>query len=144
MTSGVLSPTLIPGWPMPLGGVRETLDTALSNAGFHASAMRPDGLAVADVTLTQNHFNTYAGSSTELEWNRSSLQSQLDADFDINFNLPAFIRAGTVTPVTGTQVANFLATITSNYRSKRSDISTATTLAQLNAININAGWPANP
>lgn len=72
------------------------------------------------------------------------LQSQLDALLDNNFDLKAFIRAGTATSITGTNVGTFLATICNNYRTLRASIAAATTVAQLNAININAGWPSNP
>lgn len=72
------------------------------------------------------------------------LQFQLDTLLDNNFDLKAFIRAGTSTTVTGTNVGTFLATICNNYRSLRAQIAAATTFTQLNAININSGWPSNP
>jgi hydrogenase maturation factor len=72
------------------------------------------------------------------------VQAALDLLLDMNFDLKAFIRAGTSTTVTGTNVGTFLATICDNYRTIRASIAAATTLTQLNAININSGWPANP
>jgi hypothetical protein len=144
MASGVISPTLIPGWPTPVFGVRETLDQDLINAGFGGSILSPDGIHVGDVTIAQNSLNTYVGSAKELSFNQSAKQAALDTYLNTNFNLVAFIRAGTVTSVTGTQLANFLATINNNYRTLRAQIAAATTVAQVNAINVNSGWPSNP
>lgn len=75
---------------------------------------------------------------------KQAMQLALDAMFDAQFDLKAFIRGGTISTVTAVQVGSFLAQITNNYRSLRSQISAATTVAQVQAININAGWPANP
>jgi len=72
------------------------------------------------------------------------LQAQLDDLLDNHFDLPKFIRAGTSTTVTATNVGTFLATIVDNYRTLRAQIAAATSFAQLNAININSGWPSNP
>jgi hypothetical protein len=72
------------------------------------------------------------------------LLADLDALLDNNFDLKAFIRAGTSSAVTAANVGTFLAQITNNYRSLRSQIAAATTVAQLQAIDINAGWPGNP
>jgi cell division protein FtsX len=79
-----------------------------------------------------------------LELNKVRRQAELDVFFDANFVLTEFIRNGTVTTVTGANVGAFLAQITNNYRSLRSQIANASTLTALNAININSGWPANP
>lgn len=72
------------------------------------------------------------------------LQVALLALFTQNFNLAQFIINGTAATITATQVGTFLATITNNFRSLRASIAAATTVSQLNAININAGWPSNP
>jgi hypothetical protein len=71
-------------------------------------------------------------------------QMALDAIFNQNFNLGNFIMQGTVTSVTGTQLANFLAQITNNYRTLRAQIAACTTKQQVGAIDITSGWPANP
>jgi hypothetical protein len=120
------------------------LDAALVSAGFGTSIFSPDGLHVGDVTTAQNALSNYVGSAPELSFNKAAMQAQLDALLDARFDLKAFIRAGTTATITGAQVGTFLATITNNYRSLRSQISAATTVAQVNAININAGWPSNP
>lgn len=75
---------------------------------------------------------------------QACLQAALMALFTQNFNLQQFIINGTAATVTATQVGTFLATITNNFRSLRASIAAATTVSQLNAININAGWPSNP
>jgi hypothetical protein len=86
----------------------------------------------------------YANSATQLQWNKAQLQTSLDALLDKNFDLKAFIRAGTSSAITAANVGTFLAQITNNYRSLRTQIAAATTMTQLQAININAGWPGNP
>jgi hypothetical protein len=144
MPAGLLSITTVPGWPTPIAGWRETLDMALVAANMARAAHRPDGLYVGDLTFAQGFLNSYAGSVVELQWNQTRVQKALDALLDSNFDLKAFIRAGTSSAVTAANVGNFLAQITNNYRSLRTQIAAATTLAQLQAININAGWPSNP
>lgn len=110
----------------------------------HFISSSPHSWLVSNASAVQAIYDTYAGGSDELEWNRTQLQGQLDTNLNNNFNLIAFIRDGTLTTLTGTNVANFLANSTNNYRSLRQQIASATTLAQLQAININAGWPSNP
>ena len=61
-----------------------------------------------------------------------------------NFDLAKFIRGGTATGITAAQVGTFLATITNNYRTLRASIANAANVAAVNAVNIAAGWPANP
>ena len=139
MASGFIPVTSIPGWPSPAAGVMESLA-----ATGVAPVISPDGLHANDVAASQAFLDSYVGSATELQWNKDQKQAALDINLNNNFNLVAFIRAGTATPVTGTQVGNFLATITSNYRNLRAQIAAATTVAQVNAINVNSGWPSNP
>ncbi len=79
-----------------------------------------------------------------LTWWKSSRQGDLDTLLDANFDLKAFIRAGMATNVTAAGVGTFLATICNNYRSLRAQISAAVTIADIQSININSGWPANP
>ena len=74
---------------------------------------------------------------------QAALDAMFDAMFDTNFSLPGFIRGGMATGITAPQVGTFLATIMNNYRILRASISGATTVAQLQAVNIQAGWPAN-
>lgn len=144
MAAGHVPSASIPGWPNPAVGVYDCLEAALFQAGFSGCSMMPEGLWAGDVAFADNFLSTYVGSTTELEWHRTQLQAQLDTNLNNNFNLIAFIRAGTISTLTGTNVANFLANSSNNYRKLRDQISSATTIAQLQAVNINAGWPSNP
>jgi hypothetical protein len=138
-SGGVIAVTNIPGWPTPTAGVMETLAALLL-----VSEIRPDGLHVSDTALASSTLSTYGGSASELSWNKTQKQAALDAFFDANFDLKAFIRAGSATNVTGAGVGTFLATITNNYRSLRASIAAAANVAAVNAINISSGWPSNP
>lgn len=71
-------------------------------------------------------------------------QAALDAFLDANFDFKAFIRAGTVSNLTGAQVGTFIASSSNNYRSIKASIAAASTVAAVNAINVTTGWPANP
>jgi hypothetical protein len=134
----VIAVTTIPGWPSPVAGVMESLSSLM------ACSISPDGLHVADGSTATTFLNTYVGSATELSWNKTQKQIALDALLDNHFDLTAFIRAGTVTTLTATNIGTFLATISNNYRTLRASIAVAADLTTLNAININAGWPSNP
>jgi hypothetical protein len=136
MTPGVIPVTSIPGWPTPLAGILQQLPVA--------AFLSPNGLNVADVATAEDYLSTYSGSAAQLSWNQQQLQAQLDALLDDKFDLVAFIRGGTNSFLTATNVGTVLATITNHYRSLRVQISSATSLAQLQAININQGWPSNP
>jgi hypothetical protein len=110
----------------------------------HIAAQAPDGWHVDDATAFQNFVGAYPASPTELAWHKQNKQAALDTLFDANFVLTEFIRNGTVTTVTGANVGAFIAQISNNYRTLRASIAAATTVAQVQAININAGWPSNP
>jgi hypothetical protein len=109
----------------------------------HVVAQAPDGWRVDDAAAFQTFAGTYSGGADELQYWKNKQQIALDATLDDNFSLPTFIRDGTI-QITGTNVGNFLAQITNNYRSLRSQIAGATTVAQVKAINVHSGWPANP
>jgi hypothetical protein len=81
---------------------------------------------------------------TVLWYVQQQKQAALDALLDNNFDLKAFIRGGTSTLISGVNVGVFLATIANNYRTLRASIANAGSVATVNAININSGWPANP
>lgn len=134
----ILPITSIPGWPAPPSGVIEGLNTVT------ACFISPEGLHVGDITAAQTFLSSYVGSATQLSYNQSQKQAALDTLFNANFDLAKFIRGGTISTVTAANVGTFLATITNNYRSLRAQIAAASSVAALNAININAGWPANP
>lgn len=144
MTAGYISPTLLPGWPVPSIGSRETLDAKLANAKVSTSIMAPEGLFVGDTALATSTLAAYPGSADELNWHKQIKQAALDSYFDGNFDPSAFVRGGTVTNVTAAQAGNFTAQWTNNYRKLRSQISAGTTIAIVDAIDVTAGWPSNP
>jgi hypothetical protein len=124
--------------PLPLGFTDTATATGLSVHVF------PDGVFSDHKTQLESLRATYTGSAAELTWHKAQRQEQLDNLLDNNFDLKAFIRAGTATNVTGTNIGNFLATINNNYRTKRAAIAAAATVAAVAAVAINAGWPNNP
>ena len=142
-TPGIIPYSALPN-PVP-AGLFEACEAALGAAGFSTTVTRaPDGVHVSDVPTVTATIAAYSGSATELAYHKVQAQTALDAAFNANFDLAAFIRAGTATGITATQVGTFLATITNNYRSLRAAIANAATVAAVNAVNIAAGWPANP
>ena len=145
MAAGYIASTLIPGWPSPVIGVMEQLYQTLHDAGFiNTPALAPEGLYVPDISISTSFLASYVGSASELSFHKTLKQSELDAFFDANFVLTEFIRNGTSTSITGANVGAFLAQITNNYRSLRIQIQAATAVAQVDAINVKSGWPANP
>lgn len=83
-------------------------------------------------------------TSTSLIIQQALKQAQLDQLLAANADIVHLVQGGQNNTTTGTGIANYLSSATNNYRSLRSQIATATTAAQVQAININAGWPANP
>jgi hypothetical protein len=124
--------------PVPIG-----LKEAIEAAG-HSITAEPAGWAVDDAVAVQAIINSYAGSAAELQWHKKQKQIALDQLFDAHFDLTKFIRDGTATSITATNVGTFLAQITNNYRSLRANIAAAATVAVVDAINVNLGWPSNP
>lgn len=126
----------------PLLGLMETIEAA-----GHVVVVSPSGWEVKDAATAaavQNIINSYAGSASQLSYTKTQKQAALDAAFNANFDLAAFIRGGTATNVTSANVGTFLATITNNYRSLRAQITAAASVAAVNSINLNSGWPNNP
>lgn len=130
-------PVIMPN-PVPAG-----LPQTIESQG-HSIANAPDGWYSGDAAAAQIIINSYSGSASELSWWQRQQQASLDALFDARFDLAKFIRGGTVTTITATNVGNFLAQITNNYRSLRASIAAATTVAAVQAIDVTTGWPANP
>jgi hypothetical protein len=143
MAAGYISPSLLPGWPAVVAGARESLDDTLSASSFSTSMMAPEGLHVGDIPTATSFLNSYVGSSTELSWNKDNKKAALDTYFTTYFDLTEFIMQGTV-QVSATNVGNFIAQITNNYRSLKSQIANAANMTALNAIDITKGWPNNP
>ena len=142
MAAGIIPLGSIPS-PFP-AGLAEACEAALLAAGFSPTiTVAPDGVHVSDVATVVATAQAYVGSAAELAFHKAQQQELLDAEFNANFDLAAFIRNGTATGITAAQVGTFLATITNNYRTLRASIAAATTVAQVQATNIAAGWPAN-
>lgn len=110
----------------------------------HLVEVAPDGVYADDQAAVSALLASYAGSPGQLAWAKRVKQAALDDQFDQHFDLAKFIRGGTVATVTAAQVGSFLATITNNYRSLRTSIAAASTVAAVQAINIAGGWPSNP
>lgn len=69
---------------------------------------------------------------------------RLQDAFDARTSLFAIADAGTSQTVTGAQFGNFCATAINNYRVKKAALLAATTQAELDAVDLTTGWPANP
>ena len=80
---------------------------------------------------------------TVQDW-QSQKKEQLDIFFDKNFDLAKFIKTGTVSTITGAQIGTFLAQMTNNYRTLKSNIASAATIPAVQAIDVTSGWPSNP
>ena len=129
----------------PAQGLIPFVKTMLRNAGKDETIrLTPDGLQCSDATLVLSAIAAYSGSATELADAKSTKQAALDLLLDQNFDLKAFIRAGTAAGITGANIGTFLATITNNYRTLRAAIAAAATVQAVQAINVNSGWPNNP
>jgi hypothetical protein len=83
-------------------------------------------------------------TSTSLAIQQALKQAQLDALLATKADTVGMVQGGQSSTTTGTGVANYLSASTNNYRSLRAQIAAATTAAQVQAININGGWPSNP
>lgn len=118
--------------------------TTLTASAFPAIQAR---LAVAPASVVDGMYfdgTSFGFTPLTLLDAKALKQAQLDAFFNAHFDLASFIRDGTVTTVTATQVGTFLATITNNYRTIRANKDAAGTIAAAMAIDVTAGWPSNP
>lgn len=112
---------------------------ALEEAGIFI-ANRSDGWVCSDPAAAEAIIASYNPLPTQ----KAEKQAALDKFFDEHFELARFIREGTATNVTGTQVGTFLANVTNRYRTLRASIAAAADQGALDAINIATGWPSNP
>ena len=76
-------------------------------------------------------------------WEQQQLAA-LNAYFYTNYNFDTLIVSGTVSTLTAAQVSAFIAAVINNYRGIRAAINNAVTVPAVRAINVKAGWPANP
>lgn len=145
MAAGTIAYASIPGWPSPAAGLFEACEAALATAGFSTVVSRaPDGLHVSDVATVNTAMAAYSGGAAQLAYAKAQKQAALDTLLDNNFDLKAFIRAGTASNIALGAVDAFLRAIANNYRSKRTSIAGAANVAAVTAIDVTAGWPANP
>lgn len=135
--------TLIPTSDAGYVSWRAAGNTPVTCATFTAAITSIVTISLSSSTLLAA-YTVAAAIPTSVADLQALLQAALLALFTQNFNLQQFIINGTAATITATQVGTFLATITNNFRSLRASIAAATTVSQLNAININAGWPSNP
>lgn len=141
MATGTIPYASVPGWPNPPLGLFEACQAAVPQ-GF--VTRDPTGIVTSDVATVTAIMSAYSGGASELTFHKMQKQMALDALFDASFDLAKFIRAGTSSTITAANVGAFLAQTTNNYRSLRAQIAAGATVAIVDAININNGWPANP
>ena len=95
----------------------------------------------SSVTAAETIIDT---QSTWMAAARAIKQQQLDDFFDGYAVFSNFVRSGTLTTVTTTNVGNFQRDVTNNYRILRASIVAAATPSAVAAISVTSGWPANP
>jgi len=130
--------------PIPGFAVQPGLVPAIEAAGVVVSCVGGVWCA-SDVPTAQAVMAGYA----PLAWLKSNYLKtgaldQLQAAASSAITLFNLIDGGTVTTLTGAQVAAFLAAVANNYRTLRAAIEAAPDATTLAAINIGTGWPANP
>jgi hypothetical protein len=108
------------------------------------SASKIDTEANLGQVLASNFAILITKTSTALVIQQALTQAQLDQLLAQKADTVNMVQGGQNSSTTGTGVANYLSASTNNYRSLRAQIAAATTAGQVQAININAGWPANP
>lgn len=145
MTAGNIPTTSIPGWPNPPAGLIPACQTSLDTAGIRGALfMGQQGLHTPDLANTNAVLSTYVGSSTELTYAKDVKKKLLFDLVDSRYDLRALADGNTTTNMSGNSVGTYLASVGNNYRGKKNAINAAATVAAVNAIDINAGWPAYP
>ena len=128
--------------PVP-ANIPEGLPEALSEVGI-IFWIDPAGLNFPDsetLLLAKELINSYAGSEAELIHWKIKKQEMLDFQLDVNFSFTTFVRNGTKIGITSNDILTFFSTITSNYRTLRENITNASTIAQVQGIDVSLGWP---
>jgi len=82
--------------------------------------------------------------ATWLPFHKKAKLTRLTDLMQSHVDLFRLIDGGTLTTVTAAQFGNFWATATNNYRTLKAAINAALTPSAVDAIDITAGWPANP
>ena len=145
MPAGNIPTSSIPGWPNPSAGLMPACQTSLDNAKINGALfIGPQGLHTPDLANTNAVLSTYSGSATELTYAKDAKKKLLFDLCDTQYDLRALADSGTTASLTSTNVGTYLANVGNNYRTLKGQINAAANVAAVNAININAGWPAYP
>jgi len=115
------------------------LHAAIRDAGFNL--WQENGVWLADNAAA---VQALIDSFDVLAFAKARKIELLDRESEARIGLLVFIRAGTLTTVTATQFSTFMAGVTNRYRVIRQQINNATTVAEVQALALNTGWPANP
>lgn len=81
---------------------------------------------------------------TVLWYAKLKKQAALDARWATVSDYDNTVKSGTNTSFTDAQYLALMAGNPRNYRTKRTAISAAATVAAVNAVDVTAGWPSNP
>jgi hypothetical protein len=145
MTAGNIPTSSIPGWPNPPQGLMPACQTSLNNAGINGALfIGPQGLHTPDLANTNAVLSTYTGSATELTFTKDTRKKALYDLVDNYYDLRALADGNTTTNLSANTVGTYLANVGNNYRTKKAAINNAATVAAVNAVDINTGWPAYP
>lgn len=110
-----------------------------ANIGFEQNS---SGFCSNNNALAQTIIDT---QSMWMPTARAMKQQQLSDFFDAFCDFRSFVRAGTITNVTAANVGAFLASVANKERTLRlTTIPGASTPGAVSAIDVTAGWPANP
>jgi hypothetical protein len=112
----------------------------ISDANPAVTQTEPAGLTNLQIDAAYNTFQ----QTWPLAYWQGVWQANNYAFLNQFFNFINFIDGGTLTTLTGTQVGTFIASCANNYRAKKAAIAAATTVAQVFAIDVTAGYPTNP
>lgn len=145
MAAGFIPVANIPGWPNPPAGLMPACQKSLDDAGINGPLfINPQGLRTPDIANTTTVLNTFVGSATELTLAKDVRKKALFDLVDGQYDLRALADANTAPVLTSASVGGYLASVGNNYRSKKAAINAAANVAAVNAVDINAGWPAYP
>jgi hypothetical protein len=127
-------------YPMSIQLNRDGTILFISDADGLTTQLEPAGQTGAQITAA---YATFQGTWSLAWWKITQQQNNL-AYLQAYLNLANFVDGGASQTVSGTAVANFLASLTNNYRSKKAAIAAATTSTQVMAIDVTSGYPSNP
>jgi len=145
MAAGNIPVSSIPNWPNPPEGLMPACQKSLDDAKINGALfISPQGLHTPDVANTTAVLNSYVGGATELTYAKDTRKKALFDLVDGYYDLRALADGNTTTNLTANTVGSYLAVVGNNYRAKKADINAAATVAAVNAVDINTGWPPYP